>query len=45
MTKEEIKRMIEELMRKYDREEIDGPTYMKKMLELNELVQNHKDDE
>ena len=45
MTREELKRMIDELMRKYDKEEIDGATYAKKMMELNALVQSQKDDD
>ena len=32
--KEEIKRNVEKLMIAYDKEEMDGPTYIQKMLEL-----------
>lgn len=31
---EEFKRKVEELMSEYDKEEIDGPTYYQKMMEL-----------
>jgi hypothetical protein len=34
MTREELKAQIDELMRQYDEEEIDGATYQRKMMEL-----------
>lgn len=34
MTREELKKQIDELMRQYDNEEIDGNTYARKMMEL-----------
>ena len=34
MEREELKAKIEELMRQYSDEEIDGATYMQKMMEL-----------
>lgn len=40
MTRENIKDQIDELMRQYDEEEIDGATYMQKMLELTTSHQN-----
>ena len=40
MTKEELKAQIDELMRQYATEEIDGATYMQKMLELTTSVRD-----
>ncbi len=40
MTREELKEQIDELMRQYSDEEIDGATYMKKMMELTTSVQS-----
>ena len=34
MTREELKEQIDELMRQYADEEIDGATYAQKMMEL-----------
>ena len=34
MTRDELKAQIDELMRQYADEEIDGATYQKKMMEL-----------
>ena len=34
MTREELKEQIDELMRQYNDEEIDGATYKQKMMEL-----------
>ncbi len=45
MTRKEIKKKIEELMRQYDQEEIDGATYMRKMMELTTSVQNDNNEE
>ena len=44
MKKKELKAQISELMRQYDKEEIDGPTYMQKMMELTTSAQNNSDD-
>ncbi len=44
MTKEELKERIDELMRMYDQEEIDGDTYMRLMLELHASVQEELED-
>lgn len=40
MTKEEIKEQVDELMRQYADEEIDGDTYMQRMMELTTSAQN-----
>lgn len=40
MTREELKEQIDELMRQYDDEEIDGSTYAQKMMELTVFAQN-----
>lgn len=42
MTREELQSQIDELMKQYDNEEIDGATYMQKMMELTSAA---KDDE
>ena len=34
MTREELKEQIDELMRQYSDEEIDGATYQQKMMDL-----------
>lgn len=41
MTREELKEQIDELMRQYDEEEIDGATYAQKMMELTTSTQNN----
>ena len=43
MTREELKEQIDELMRQYDDEEIDGATYAQKMMELTSSAQNDND--
>ena len=43
MTRDELKEQIEELMRKYADEEIDGDTYAQKMIELTISAQNDND--
>lgn len=43
MTREELKEQIDELMRQYDDEEIDGATYAQKMMELTLSAQNDND--
>ena len=42
MTREELKEQIDELMRQYADEEIDGDTYAQKMMELTTSAQNDK---
>ena len=44
MTREELKEQIDELMRQYADEEIDGATYSQKMMELTTSAQNENDD-
>lgn len=44
MTREELKEQIDELMRQYDDEEIDGATYAQKMMELTSSAQNDNDE-
>ena len=44
MTREELKAQIEELMRQYSDEEIDGATYAQKMMELTTSTQDEGDD-
>ena len=39
MTREELKEQIDELMRQYADEEVDGTTYAQKMMELTTLAQ------
>ena len=43
MTREELKEQIDELMRQYADEEIDGATYTQKMMELTSSAQNDND--
>ena len=43
MTREELKEQIEELMRQYDNEEIDGATYAQKMMELTTSAREDDD--
>lgn len=43
MTREELKEQIDELMRQYVDEEIDGATYAQKMMELTSSAQNDND--
>lgn len=40
MTRDELKEQIEELMRQYADEEIDGGAYQQKMMELTTFAQN-----
>lgn len=40
MSREELKEQINELMRQYDFEEIDGATFMQKMMELTTSAQD-----
>ena len=40
MTRDELKEQIEELMRQYADEEIDGNTYAQKMMEQTMSAQN-----
>ena len=45
MTRDELKEQIDELMRQYAAEEIDGNTYARKIMELTTSAQNESDDE
>ena len=45
MTRDELKAEIDELMRQYADEEIDGDTYFQKMMELTTSVRDENDDE
>lgn len=45
MTRDELKEQIDELMRQYSDEEIDGATYAQKMMELTTSAQNENNDE
>lgn len=45
MTRDELKEQIDELMRQYSDEEIDGATYAQKMMELTTFAQNENNDE
>ena len=39
MTREELKEQVDELMRQYEAEEIDGATYAERMMELTASAQ------
>lgn len=45
MTREELKEQIDELMRQYAAEEIDGATYKRKMMELTTSAQEESSEE
>ncbi|EDP27213.1 hypothetical protein COPEUT_00734 [Coprococcus eutactus ATCC 27759] len=45
MVREELKAQIDELMRQYADEEIDGVTYQQKMMELTTLAQKEKEED
>lgn len=45
MTREELKAQIDELMRQYGDEEIDGATYAQKMIELTTSAQSEIDED
>ena len=45
MTREELKEQIDELMRQYADEEIDGDTYAQKMMELTTSVRDEMDED
>lgn len=45
MTRDELKEQIDELMREYADEEIDGATYAQKMMELTTSAQNESDED
>ena len=45
MKREELKAQIDELMRQYAAEEIDGATYASKMMELTSTAQNDTNEE
>jgi len=40
-----LKKKIDELMRQYAEEEIDGSTYQRNMMELTTSAQNESDDD
>ena len=44
MTRDELKEQIDELMREYADEEIDGAIYSQKMMGLTTSAQNENDD-
>ena len=45
MTREELKAQIDELMQQYANEEIDGPTYAQKMMELTTSARGEVDED
>lgn len=45
MARDELKEQIDELMKQYSDEEIDGATYAQKMMELTTSAQNENNDE
>ena len=45
MTREELKEQIDELMRQYSDEEIEGDTYMQKMTELTTSAKGQIEEE
>ena len=45
MGREELKSQIDELMRQYSNEEIDGVTYSQKMMELTSSYQDENQTE
>lgn len=45
MDRDELKSQIDELMRQYADEEIDGATYAQKMMELNTSFQDENQSE
>lgn len=45
MTREELKEQIDELMRQYSDEEIDGAAYAQRMMELTTAAQNERDED
>ncbi len=45
MTREELKEQIDELMQQYANEEIDGPNYAERMMELTTSAQTEIDED
>lgn len=45
MTREELKEQIDELMRQYAEEEIDGATYARQMMELTTSAGNKTNED
>ena len=45
MTREELQEQIDELMQQYANEEIDGDTYLRKMMELTTTERDEDDEE
>ena len=45
MTREDLQRQIDELMEQYDNEEIDGATYLQKMMELTTSARDESQED
>ena len=45
MTRDEVKNEVDELMRQYDDEEIDGKTYSRKIMELSARAKEENQDD
>ena len=45
MTRDELKRQIDELMAQYDNEEIDGANYAQEMIALTSSYQDRNQDD
>jgi adenine-specific DNA glycosylase len=45
MNRDELKKQIDELMRQYANEEIDGDTYAQKMMELTTSARNENEND
>lgn len=45
MKRDKLKSKIEDLMGQYDREEIDGDTYMRRMMNLTTNARDSDDDD
>lgn len=45
MTRDELQKQIDELMKQYADEEIDGSTYAQRMMELTISAQNENDED
>ena len=45
MVREELKAQIDELMRQYADEEIDGATYQRQMMELTTFAQKENEED
>ena len=40
--RKEVKRQVDKLMKQYDKEKIDGATYIQKMMDLTSSIQKKK---